>query len=503
MIAGPVSANVVTFFDPTISSTNFQIALNGTSDNDIIVLNPGTYYVHDILVVRDNLTFESNQTIAGGGNTQNTILDGTGSSNGILYNVSTSLGDNVNYITVKYLTLQNGHSGNSDGGGAINSYANTTVISSDFYRDTTSAKGGAISIHSNGWNLTVMGSNFTWCSAVSGGGALAHDQDSSPADPSFISVNTSSFVNCYSSGNSGGAIHTKANGNISFNRFDNTTAASTPTILDVNGGGGFVDARFNWWGTNDATALPSRIKATNAETVTYTPYLTFGVTATPQTIPLSQTSTIQADFSFDSTGNQPSPNLLPDGIPVFFTIWSGPGSIPSASVPTSGHVASATLTPSGPGAGTIRVNASTSSGYNESVLVTVLAAPVPVVTTVTPIPSAPPSDDGGGGGGGGIDIHPGKPSSVIVQHVDQPAANPPLKQPGAFDTPVTPSRTPVPVVPVVTPVLHQPTILDMILPAIQEYQFWLILIIILIIVVAILRRWWIRRQNPSLFRKYD
>jgi hypothetical protein len=54
-----------------------------------------------------------------------------------------------------------------------------------------------------------------------------------------------------------------------------------------------------------------------------------------------------------------------------------------------------------------------------------------------------------------------------------------------------------------TPVLHSPTILDMILPAIREYQFWLILILIISILVAILRRWWIRRQNPSLFRKYD
>jgi hypothetical protein len=109
----------------------------------------------------------------------------------------------------------------------------------------------------------------------------------------------------------------------------------------------------------------------------------------------------------------------------------------------------------------------------------------------------------GGGGGGSYYVHPGKPSAVIQQHIDQPVANPPVQQPGAFDTTVIPTQTPAPAVTAATPVLHSPTILDMILPAIQEYQFWLILIIILIILVAILRRWWIRRQNPSLFRKYD
>jgi len=486
MPAVPVSATTYSYTNATLlSSLEFQAAINATKDGDTIALAPGIYWINKTLLVFNDTTIQSN-----GGTAQNTILDGVtpwgqSPSDGI-FSGSYDVNLNKKTFTLKDLTLRNSQSTNAQGGGGVNVYGNITVISSEFFNVSTDSnrKGGALAVVSgNGANITVIGSKFTWCSARQGGAIYSQN--------SFVIVNSSSFVSCSAGiATGGGAIYSNGGGNFTFNRFDNVTAPDG-NIIRNNGGGGDIAAIEDWWGTNNPAA------SLFSGTVIYNPYLKMGLIASPSTVTTAQTSTITANLTYDSAGTQPSPNLLPDSIPVFFTIGSGPGSIPAAPVLTAGHAASATLTPSG--AGTVQVNASTSV-YNESVLVTVSAAPVTATPTATPVPT---TTGGGGGGGGNWYEHPGKPSSVIQQHIDQPVAKPPVQQPGAFDTTVIPTQTPVPAMTAAAPVLHPPTILDMILPAIQEYQFWLILIIILIILIAILRRWWIRRQNPSLFRKYD
>src|SRR5208337_4851791 len=238
VIVGPVSGSYTTHIVTPGEFTNvtFQEFMNGSSmvqdpvplDNyDTIVFNPGYYALNNIIIMKDNLIFQSNST---SGTTQNTIIDGLGGSNGIFGNISSSGPANV---TFKYLTLRDGYSTQSNLGGALGTYSSITIISSDFINDTTdnSRKGGAIEIHSNGQNLTVTGSNFTECHSNQGG-ALSGDTSA------YVIVNSSSFTNCSASG-SGGAIFATQGGVMNFCRFGNVTSGDG-SIID-GGSSGHAD----------------------------------------------------------------------------------------------------------------------------------------------------------------------------------------------------------------------------------------------------------------------
>jgi hypothetical protein len=479
LIAGPVSGAVITV-NPSVTRDNFQILLNGTADDSTIVFNPGIYSVYDILVVRENLTFQSNES--GGGTTQNTILDGTGSVNSILYNRSNPVsGGHINYITIKKLTLRNGFTTNSNGGGAISSYANTTIISSDFFNDTAPGKfGGAVNIHSNGQNLTVIGSNFTDCSAATGG-AISNQQN-------IVYVKSSSFVNCSTTTGSGGAINTMYGGEVNFCRFGAITSSDGSFIVRQNPG--TFDVTDNWWGTNTPAA-----GLVSPSSVTIYPYLVMGFTATPPSITTAQTSSIQANFSYDSTGAQPSGNILPDGIPVLFTIGSGPGSVLPGQSLTTSHLAGTTF--SSATGGSSQIIASVDGQAVNAAFVNVSAVP-PITTVPTTVPpTAVPIYGGGGGSGGGRSSSFTGPTSTVTA------------SPLTVSTPVPrastaiPTLAPVATVTAASTAIPQPSLFEKILQVIQANLIWLIIAIIIIVLIAILRRWWIRRQNPALFRKSD
>ena len=314
MGAGPVAGKNYPIDNSTYATPSaFQNFLNTTSDGDTITFASGTYFYYNIVVLSNNLTFQSNQST--GATTRNTILDGINSpgptAEGILYNTS-STGAQITNITVRDLTFRNGYSSSSDGGGAIHSYANTSVISSDFMNDTAPGKngGGAVSVHSYGLLLTVTGSNFTSCSALEGGALYM-------STPGIIAVSSSSFVNCHGTTN-GGAVYASNQVNATFCRFGSTTSGAGD-ILHTNGGD--IYAPDNWWGTNSPAA--SLAQHIGGGTLYQYPYLVLGITAMPAGISTSQASSIQANLSYDSTGALVAGNILPDGIPVIFSIGSG------------------------------------------------------------------------------------------------------------------------------------------------------------------------------------
>jgi uncharacterized repeat protein (TIGR01451 family) len=137
--------------------------------------------------------------------------------------------------------------------------------------------------------------------------------------------------------------------NVSFNSISSLGHAlinTGITIKKLHFPPGDVNAKYNWWGSNDDPG--SQIEGPNVE---YEPYLVLSVDANPETIfdsaPLN-TSTITADLWHDSSGNyhDPAYGHVPDGIPVAFDIENIPnlGSLNPLEPPTSSGSAASTFT---------------------------------------------------------------------------------------------------------------------------------------------------------------
>jgi adhesin HecA-like repeat protein len=192
-MVGSVLAATYTISDDT-NNLLFQDNISKMNDGDILLLNPGTYYVSGITYSR-NITIGANTEA--GGNQVNTIVDGIGGSVsgwGILRNTGTT-----NSLTINNLTLRNGQTVAS--GGAI--YSNdgaVTIISSTFYNCSTLGSGsydfGGGAIYAR--TVTVTTSTFLNCSADasygSGGAIRSHGN-------TIITLST--FSNCSAKGNSG------------------------------------------------------------------------------------------------------------------------------------------------------------------------------------------------------------------------------------------------------------------------------------------------------------
>jgi hypothetical protein len=217
------------------TAQQIQPDLHKMQDGDILILDPGIYTVNNLHFF-SNITIEAN-TIAGG-SPKNTIVDGTGSENGIF-----RAGGNTVSLTIDNLTLQNGQVKDVKGnGGAIFSTGSVTVTASTI-SNCAAGFGGAI--FSKG-PVTVTSSTISNCRVGWNGNGGAIMSDLGP-----VTVTSSTISNC--SAGYGGAI---------FSNGDTVTITSS-AISNCSAGsiGGAI------WSMNDVMLTSSTISNCSADTV--------------------------------------------------------------------------------------------------------------------------------------------------------------------------------------------------------------------------------------------
>ncbi|OPX70867.1 MAG: PKD domain protein [Methanoregulaceae archaeon PtaB.Bin108] len=250
-------------------------------------------------------------------------------------------------------------------GGAI-SCIELAMVNTTFSGCSAGNNGGAISSVVIGSLVTMVNSTFSGCSAGNNGGAI-YSTDT-------IEVGYSIFSDCSAMNGDGGAIFATGSGfsigSVVCSTFTNCTAANghgsavycsgpewhiqgcrlvNNTGTTVFSPGSTTNATYNWWGSNnDPSAQVSG--------AAYSPWLMLGINATPASISTAETSLVRASLTYDSDGiyHDPVKNIIPDGIPIVYTLANGGGSI----LPLDGRTVNGTNTtvytpPAAPGTATI------------------------------------------------------------------------------------------------------------------------------------------------------
>ena len=227
--------------------------------------------------------------------------------------------------------------GNAEYGGAICSSGILIIINSNFTQNSVTNAGGAIS-NVNG-TATIINSTFTNNIGKQKGGAIY-------SYIGILTVISSTFEN--NNAPNGETLHNSgANATISFSRIINN---GLNEIYNANNSG-YVDARYNWWGSN---SNPS--KKVNAG-VNVDPWLVLTISPNPNTIKTGKTSIITVDLQHDSNGVYHNPNKghVPSGITIKFTETHG--TLNPASITLVNGSATATFTASNAGMAVITATA--------------------------------------------------------------------------------------------------------------------------------------------------
>jgi PKD repeat protein len=247
------------------------------------------------------------------------------------------------------------------------------------YYAGSGGSGGAVS----GTTVTATSSTITGCSAGDGGDNEGAGYDGSGGSGGAVSGTTvtltsSTITGCSAgSGGSGGlgpdghggAVH--GSGTIQFCRLVNDNVGTA-----VSGTGAGITATDNWWGSNGDPVVNT------TGTVISSPWLMLGITASPASITMAQTSIIRANLTFDSAGmDTKAVGTVQNGIPVAFEA-TGSGSVSPESTSISAGTASTLFTPATAGLGQIKTTVDGQSVFTSVVVSAV--TPAPTITGIQP-----------------------------------------------------------------------------------------------------------------------
>jgi len=439
ILAVPVSAADITIVPNDPVQGSIRGAIINASAGDRIILGPGTYTDHDILIDKD-ITIMSQS-----GSAADTIIDAMRAGR-IFFNGA------GHDLTIDSLTLQNATVWGDFGGAIVNDNGgNLTVTSSRFFNCSANV-GGAI-FNNHGGTVTITGSAFTDCSSWLGG-AIANYYES----PGTVTVTSSEFTRCTVSPDpwdyeaqggaisndgtltvtgstftdcsaqdalyvsTGGAIFNRGTATITSSVFNNchtglnnyylgggaianfygtllVTSSTFNGCSAAYGGGAIINdgtltmnfsrivdcgptAAYGWSGTANAENnwWGSSASPPVGGSIDATPWLVLGITADPTSIDMTGTSAIRTNLTYNSDNLAPGGGYVPDGITNTYAMVSGSGSVLPLMDMTVNGGAQTTFTPAGVGAVNISGTVDDQTVYIELPV----AHEAPAVTAITP-----------------------------------------------------------------------------------------------------------------------
>jgi hypothetical protein len=307
-------------------------------------------------------------------------------------------------------------------GGAIYSNAvNFNVTGSKFNNNTAGLGGAIVNNGDNKCNLKVTDSSFNNNSAGAGGAIYSNNLGSLNVTGSIFKSNIAGAggaiffggkttqqtgwaeLTCEYSvfkGNSaymGGMIYMEINGTshslINFNQIYGTNNYDIYNEYSTNK----IDAKYNWWGSNNGASVYSFLNEWNVIT---TPYLFLTVTSNPiqpskpKNIDYGGNTTITADFLHgsdysitdpDKSKINPEDETVLNGIPITFTVENGDGTITPVSNTILNGVTTAIYTANGNTSGLLKIYANAEKIRNNTVSTLINVKQVPTTTNIDPV----------------------------------------------------------------------------------------------------------------------